>query len=77
MIWHVNTDTRPTGIELSFERQVERPKIEAQTVAAEMGISKSRISKIENDPKPQTERMVSRYRVALEKCRTFRAGEAA
>lgn len=73
---HMDTATRPTGLELQMERKAARPKIEAQAVAHAMGISSSRISRIENDPAPVTERMAIRYREALETCRTFRTEAA-
>jgi plasmid maintenance system antidote protein VapI len=64
-------DTRPTGLALQMERRTERPKIQAKAVAHAMGISQSRLSRIENDTAPVTERMARRYREALETCRTF------
>lgn len=69
------TNARTTGLDLQMERKAARPKVKALAVAHEMGISPSRLSRIENDPAPVTERMASRYRAALETCRTFRTEE--
>lgn len=59
-----------TGIDLQVERLRARPKVQAKDVANAMGISSSRISRIENDDKPVTPRMRDRYLAALETCRT-------
>lgn len=64
----MSTDT--TGLDLQFERRRAVPKVQARDIASVMGISSSRVSRIENDPRRQTERMVERYRAALETCRT-------
>jgi transcriptional regulator with XRE-family HTH domain len=48
--------------------------ITVKDVAAQMGISASRLSRIEDDPS-LTARMVDRYRVALTTCRTSRTSE--
>lgn len=69
--------TPPTGLELQFERKSLRPKIQAKDVAAAMGITSSRMSRIENDPAPVTSRMARRYRDALETCRTYGTRSAA
>ena len=66
----MDTVIRPTGIELSFERLAIRPKPQAKDLAEAMGISPSRLSRIENDPRPVTESMARRYRAALGTFRT-------
>jgi transcriptional regulator with XRE-family HTH domain len=48
--------------------------VAVKDVAAQMGISASRLSRIEDDPN-LTERMVARYREALERCRTSGTSE--
>lgn len=64
-----------TGLDLKVERT--RARVKGTVLAREMGISTSRLSKIEDQPS-LTERMRDRYLVALETCRTFgtSAGES-
>lgn len=68
---------RMTGLDLQFERKRSVPRPEQRQVAAAMGITASRLSRIENDPKPVTDRMRARYLAALETCRTSGTSEAA
>lgn len=70
----MTTETvRPVGTDLKVARV--RAGIKAMNVAEAMGISPSRLSRIEG-PEPVTERMAGRYLIALEKCRTS-GGKAA
>jgi hypothetical protein len=64
---HVNTTTSTTGLDLKVERV--KLQLPARAVADAMGISQSRLSRIEK-PEPVTDRMLARYRLALETCRT-------
>lgn len=67
-------ETRLPGMTLKLERVAA--DIPVKDVAAQMGISPSRLSRIEDDPS-LTGRMVARYREALDRCRTSRtSGEA-
>lgn len=62
------TDPAPaTGIDLKVERT--RARVLAKDVAKAMGISDSRLSKIEGQDRV-TERMRARYLLALATCRT-------
>lgn len=63
----MSTDTRTTGLDLKVERI--RAGLLVKDVAAQMGISPSRLSRIEVD-EPVTDRMLGRYRDALDRCRT-------
>lgn len=65
---------RLPGMTLKLERVAE--DVPVKDVAAQMGISASRLSRIEDDPN-LTGRMVTRYREALERCRTFRTSDTA
>lgn len=67
MIRHVNTNTPSTGLDLKVERV--RAKLPATAIAKAMGISASRLSRIERD-EPVTLRMRDRYLSALATCRT-------
>ncbi len=62
------TEARTTGLDLKVERI--RAGLLVKDVAEQMGISPSRLSRIEVD-EPVTDRMLRRYRDALERCRTF------
>jgi len=62
-------DERLPGLTLKIERVTA--DVPVKDVAAQMGISSSRLSRIEDDPS-LTARMVVRYREALERCRTSR-----
>lgn len=64
------TTSQTTGLDLQMERKQARPKVLAKHVADAMGVSSSRLSRIENDPEPVTDRMRGRYLDALQKCRT-------
>ena len=55
------------GIDLKVERI--RAGVSVRDLAAAMGISSSRVSRIEAEPRV-TERMLARYRAALGTCRT-------
>lgn len=59
--------TETTGLDLKVERI--RAGVLSKDLAAAMGISSSRLSRIEVDL-PVTERMLARYRAALGTCRT-------
>lgn len=61
-------DQRLPGMTLKLERVAADVRL--KSVAAQMGVSASRLSRIEDDPN-LTERMVARYRLALGRCRTF------
>jgi hypothetical protein len=50
--------------------------VDGKDVAAQMGISASRLSRIEDDPN-LTSAMVSRYREALQRCRASRTSAEA
>ena len=63
----MTTDTRTTGLDLKVERI--RDGLMVKDVAEQMGISPSRLSRIEVD-EPVTDRMLARYRTALDTCRT-------
>jgi len=56
-----------TGLELKLRRVAAGVK--AKAVAGQMGISSSRLSRIEV-PEPVTDRMAARYLTALDACRT-------
>ncbi len=56
-----------TGLDLKIERT--RARIKAQDIAAAMGISPGRLSRIENGRAQITERMRERYLNALDRCR--------
>lgn len=56
-----------TGLDLKIERI--RAGVMVKELAKEMGITPSRVSRIEV-PEPVTERMLARYRAALGTCRT-------
>ena len=60
-------EMRLPGMTLKLERVAA--DITLTDVAARMGISPSRLSRIEDHPN-LTERMVVRYRTALDMCRT-------
>lgn len=72
----MTTDTRTTGLDLKVLRV--RAQLQVKEVAEAMGISGSRLSRIEVD-QPVTPRMEQRYLDALELCRTSgtSTGEAA
>jgi transcriptional regulator with XRE-family HTH domain len=59
--------TETTGLDLKIERI--RAGVLVKDLAVAMGISSSRLSRIEVD-QPVTERMLVRYRAALGTCRT-------
>ena len=63
----MNTNARTTGLDLKVERI--RAGLMVKDIAEQMGISPSRLSRIEVD-EPVTDRMLARYRNALAKCRT-------
>ena len=63
----VSSTTNPTGLDLKVERV--RLQLTSKAVAKAMGISSSRLSRIEV-PIPVTDDMLRRYRAALEMCRT-------
>lgn len=56
-----------TGLDLKVERI--RAGVLVKDLASEMGITSSRLSRIEVDS-PVTEKMLARYRAALGTCRT-------
>ena len=60
----------PTGLDLKVERI--RAGVLLKELAREMGITPSRVSRIEK-PEPVTARMVARYRAALGTCGTSKA----
>ncbi len=62
--------TTTTGLDLKVERI--RAGVLVKDIAQAMGISPSRVSRIEVDA-PVTERMLARYRAALGTCRTSEA----
>lgn len=61
----MNAATGPTGHELKVERVSVRVK--AKDLAAQMGVSGSRLSHLEREQYPSAE-MVVRYREALVQC---------
>jgi transcriptional regulator with XRE-family HTH domain len=63
----VSTETPTTGLDLKVERT--RAQVTGKAVAEAMGVSSSRLSRIERD-EPVTDRMRKRYLKALETCRT-------
>lgn len=63
-----------TGIDLKVERV--RADVPLKDVARQMGVSSSRLSRIE-DQERLTDSMRERYLSALETCRTFRTRGAA
>lgn len=65
---HVNALAAPTGHALKVERVAARVK--AKDLAAQMGVSGSRLSHLEREQYPSPE-MVSRYRVALVQCQNL------
>lgn len=67
-------EDRLPGMTLKLERVAA--DVSVKDVAAQMGISASRLSRIEDDPS-LTERMVGRYRDALQRCRTSRTSTKA
>lgn len=70
----MTTPDRTTGMTLKLERVAA--DVAVKDVAAQMGISASRVSRIEDDP-GLTDRMVLRYRDALSMCRTSRTSAEA
>lgn len=68
------TSERVTGITLELERVAA--KVMVKDIAEAMGISPSRVSRIEDQP-DVTARLARRYRDALEKCRTSGTSGAA
>lgn len=56
-----------TGLDLKVERT--RRRVKATLLAAQMGVSKSRLSAIEREGYPSDE-IVARYRIALDTCAT-------
>lgn len=67
-------ETIRTGTDLKVERV--RARIAANVVAAQMGISSSRLSRIEAQ-EALTDRLRDRYLGALETCRTSSTSEGA
>lgn len=63
-------EQNPTGLDLKIERI--RAGVMVKDIAAEMGITPSRVSRIEV-PEPVTDQMLARYRAALGTCRTRKA----
>lgn len=63
----MDTTARVTGLDLKVERI--RAGLKVKDIAAQMGITPSRLSRIEVDV-PVTARMLIRYRDALAKCGT-------
>lgn len=63
-----------TGLDLKVERT--RRRVKATLLAAEMGVSKSRLSAIEREGYPSAE-IVQRYRAALATCAAFPTSESA
>lgn len=69
IVRHMET---PTGLDLKIERI--RAGVMVKDLASEMGITASRLSRIEGDSvRPVTTRMLTRYRTALGTCRTQKA----
>lgn len=70
----MTTETRTTGLDLKVRRV--RAQLQAKDVAAAMGITSSRLSRIEVD-EPVTPRMEKRYLAALATFRTSGTSETA
>lgn len=66
-MWHMTTEPRTSGLELKVQRI--RAKVAQTDLARAMGISSSRLSRIEQDV-PTTPAMQERYLDALTTCRT-------
>lgn len=63
-----------TGLDLKVERT--RKRVKATLLAAQMGVSKSRLSAIEREGYPSAD-IVARYRSALATCATSPTSESA
>ena len=63
-----------TGLDLKVERT--RKRVKATLLAAQMGVSKSRLSAIEREGYPSAD-IVARYREALATCATSPTSESA
>lgn len=70
----VSTNAGPTGHNLKVERVTARVK--SKDLAAQMGVSGSRLSAIEREEFPSAE-MVRRFRDGLEQCQNVPHAEAA
>lgn len=64
----METEGAVTGLDLKLRRVAAR--LQAKDIAARMGISSSRVSRIEDPAYRVTDRMYRRYMEALEECRT-------
>lgn len=71
---HMSSPDEPTGLNLKVERVAARVK--GVDLAAEMGVSPSRLSAIEREQYPSAEN-VRRYRTALSTCKNVRTPKAA
>lgn len=72
--WDTLPVNETTGLDLKVERT--RCRVKATILAAEMGVSKSRLSAIEREGYPSAE-IVARYRAALATCAANPTSEAA
>ncbi len=70
----MNDETSTTGLDLKVLRT--RANLKSKDIAAAMGITSSRLSRIEVDTRV-TPRMEARYLAALETCRTSGTSAAA
>lgn len=70
----MSTYTGPTGHNLKVERVTARVK--SKDLAAQMGVSGSRLSAIEREEFPSAE-IVLRFRAALDTCQNVAHAEAA
>lgn len=71
---HMSDTTEPTGLTLKVERVAARVK--GVDLAAQMGVSPSRLSAIEREQYPSAEN-VRRYREAIRTCVDVRTPKAA
>lgn len=71
----MTTDARPTGLDMKLERVAARVKV--RDLALLMGITPSRVSRIEGQTSRLTPDMERRYRAALDLCRTSGTSQAA
>ena len=62
---HVTTDTETTGLDLKVARTAARVK--AKQIAASMGVSQSRVAKIEREA-VVSDVIARRYREAIDMC---------
>lgn len=74
IVLHMSNPDEPTGLTLKVERVAARVK--GVDLAAEMGVSPSRLSAIEREQYPSAD-IVQRYRAALATCKNVRTLKAA